>query len=124
MKKIFDKPIKNWIEKDSGDYFAKKYFRSLCENGFPTNTHVYDLNSEYLESRLPREEAKYLLNMKSFYYSLPFIHRLIFVNEYLEKGKYYQFWWMKYGSEKFMQEERRRFKCNLSRKIVSLVRNL
>lgn len=123
MKKVFETSIRKWVEKDSKDYFAKRYFRSLCETGFPTNTHVYDLNSEYLESRLPREEAKYLLNMKNFYYSLPFLQRLIFVNEYLEKGKYYQYWWLKYGTEKFMQEERRKFKCCLTKQILSLLKD-
>ena len=123
MKKSIEKTIKNWVEKDSQDYLTKKYFRSLCETGFPTNTHVYELNSEYLESRLPREEARYLLNMKSIYNSLPILQQLIFVNEFLENGRYYQYWWMKYGSERYMQEERKKLKCKLTKRIISSIRN-
>lgn len=118
MKKLKKKEIRTWVERESEDYLAKKYFKSLCESGFPTNTHVYELNTQYLRSRLPREEAKYLLKMWAFYNTLSYLHKLIFVNEYLEKGKYYAYWWMKYGTEKYIQEERRRFKCNLTKRIL------
>lgn len=118
--KTNEKAIKGWVERSSKDYMSKRYFKSLVDVGFATNTHVYELNCDYLKSRLPRSEAKYLLDMKNFYDSLTPFQGMILINEYLEKGKYYPYWWMKYGDEKFIAEQRRKFKCKLANQILSL----
>lgn len=92
-----------------------KYTSSLFESGFPSNTHVYDLNISYLRFRMPRKEASFLLKMNEFFRKLTFVQGLIFVNDYLEKGNNYRFWWMKYGNKEFYEQERRALECKLKK---------
>ena len=93
-----------------------EYSSSLLNSGYPSNTHVYDLNTSYLRFRMPRKEASFLLKVNEFFRNLTFVQGLIFVNDYLEKGNNYPFWWMKYGSRDFYEQERRALECKLKKK--------
>ena len=92
---------------------TKAYSLSLSGTGYPSNTHVYDLNTSYLRFRMPRKEASFLLKANDFFKRLTFVQGLIFVNDYLEKGKNYRFWWMKYGSKEFYEQERRKLRWKI-----------
>lgn len=94
----------------------KEYSSSLFHSGFPSNTHVYDLNTSYLRFRMPRKEASFLLKANEFFRNLNFVQGLIFVNDYLEKGNNYRFWWMKLGNRDFYEQERRDLECKLKDK--------
>ena len=100
---------------------SERYSSSLLKTGFPSNTHVYDLNIPYLRFRMPRKEASFLLKANDFFKRLTFVQGLIFVNDYLEKGKNYPFWWMKYGSKEFYEQERRKLKCKLKTEYIRLM---
>ena len=92
-----------------------EYSSSLFHSGFPSNTHVYDLNTSYLRFRMPRKEVSFLLKVNEFFRKLTFVQGLIFVNDYLEKGNNYRFWWMKYGNQEFYEQERRILECKLKK---------
>ena len=62
-----------------------EYSSSLLNSGYPSKTHVYDLNTSYLRVRMPRKEASFLLKVNEFFRNLTFVQGLIFVNDYLEK---------------------------------------
>ena len=100
---------------------SERYSSSLLKTGFPSNTPVYDLNIPYLRFRMPRKEASFLLKANDFFKRLTFVQGLIFVNDYLEKGKNYPFWWMKYGSKEFYEQERRKLKCKLKTEYIRLM---
>ncbi|MBR6225877.1 MAG: hypothetical protein IKQ78_01520 [Bacilli bacterium] len=98
------------------EIIKKEYSSSLFHSGFPSNTHVYDLNTAYLRFRMPRKEASFLLKANEFFRNLNFVQGLIFVNDYLEKGNNYRFWWMKLGNRDFYEQERRDLECKLKDK--------
>ena len=103
-------------ETESSKYMkamSKRYSDSLLRSGYPSNTHVYELNSLFLESKLPRGDAMFLVRAKRFYSSLPFMEGMIFLNDYLEKDKNYPFWWLTYGNEEFITKERKKLECKL-----------
>ena len=100
---------------------TKAYSSSLSGAGYPSNTHVYDLNTFYLRFRRPRKEASFLLKVNDFFKRLTFVQGLIFVNDYLERGKNYRFWWMKYGSKEFYEQERRKLRCKLKTEYAKLM---
>lgn len=100
---------------------SKKYAQSLLRSGYPSNTHVYELNQDFLERKLPKPEALFLARAKRFFKELPFIEGLIFLNDYLEKDKNYQFWWLVYGNEDFIRKERKKLECKIKSKIKYLL---
>ena len=121
MEREFEQETSHRQSRYQQTVIKTRYEKSLSRSGFPSNAHVYDLDCVYLQTRLPRREAKYLLKMSRFFYSLTYMEGLIFLNDYLERGKNYRYWWMKYGDEKFIRRERRRFRCNLLGKFDYLI---
>ena len=100
---------------------TKEYSLSLRQTGLPSNTHVYDLNTSYLKFRMPRKEASFLLKVHEIFRKLTFVQGLIFVNDFLEKGKNYPFWWMHYGNKDFYEQERRKLQCKLKKNYFYLM---
>lgn len=100
---------------------SEKYTRSLIKSGYPTNTHVYDINLTYLKTKLPHVEAVFLLKIRRFFSSLSFLQGMILVNDYLEKDKNYQYWWLDYGNEDFINRERKKLECKLKPRFKYLI---
>lgn len=109
------------LSKTEEEMITKEYSFSLSRSGLPSNTHVYDLNTSYLRFRMPRKEASFLLKANEFFRKLTFVQGLIFVNDYLERGKNYRFWWMRYGNEEFYEQERRKLQWKLKTKFAYLM---
>lgn len=109
------------LSRHEEEAITKTYCSSLSRTGYPSNTHVYDLNTSYLRFRMPRKEASFLLKVNDFFKKLTFVQGLIFVNDYLERGKNYRFWWMKYGSKEFYEQERSKLKCKLKTEYRNLM---
>lgn len=108
--------VMNFKETENGKYMkaiARRYSESLMKSGYPSNTHVYELNSTFLESKLPRKDAAFLVRAKRFYSSLDFMEGIIFLNDYLEKDKNYPYWWLTYGNEDYITKERKKLECKL-----------
>lgn len=100
---------------------SKKYNNSLIKSGYPTNTHVYDINLTYLETKQDQSETIFLTRVRRFFSSLSYLQGMIFINDYLEKDKNYQFWWLDYGNEDFINKERRKLECKLKPRIKYLL---
>lgn len=74
------------------------YRQSLIYLGMSPDTHVYDLDYDYLSSK-DSIQAKFLMDIVDFYLSLNELESKIFVCQVLEYGRYFPFWWMNYLKE-------------------------
>ncbi len=81
--------------KDKSLLLGALYRQSLIYVGMSPDTHVYDLDYDYLSSK-DSLEAKFLKDIVDLYLELGDMESKIFVCQVLEYGRYFPFWWMKY----------------------------
>ncbi|HIU44886.1 MAG TPA: hypothetical protein IAC52_01125 [Candidatus Enteromonas pullicola] len=76
------------------------YRQSLVQVGKSPDYHLRRLDEDFIE-HLPKTAAgKFLRKVKSFYGGLDPLQQEVFVNECLEHGRHYKFWYMPYFRDK------------------------
>lgn len=81
--------------KDRSLLLGALYRQSLIHIGMSPDTHVFDIDYDYLSSK-GSIQAKFLMDIIDFYLELDDFQSKIFISQVLEHGRYYPFWWMNY----------------------------
>ncbi len=81
--------------KDYSLLLGALYRQSLVQVGMSPDTHVFDLDYDYLSSK-DSIQAKFLMDVIDFYLELNELESKIFICQILEYGRYFPFWWMNY----------------------------
>ena len=96
-----------------GDQIARllgiTYRKALIELGQSPDCHIYELGSQdfYLPSTSSKS-YRLLEAIKAFYLSLTDFEGHIFVNDILERGRHYRFWYLYGYNRKDYQRTKRR----------------
>ena len=79
-----------------------KYRESLLALGKSPDTHVYDLSHDFLGYAKRGPERSFLIRVKVYYEKLTVKEQTLFLNEVLERGRGYRFWYLvDYNEAKF-----------------------
>ena len=79
-----------------------KFRESLLALGKSPDTHVYDLSHDFLGYARKGPERAFLIRVKVYYDKLSVKEKNLFLNEILEKGRAYRFWYLlDYNEKKF-----------------------
>ncbi len=76
----------------------EKYRDSLKESGYSMEAHIEDLDIERLRWK-GTSSSKFLIRLAHYYHLLPLVLKRIFKAEILEKGRYYEYWWMQFHTK-------------------------
>ncbi len=74
--------------------------QALLDLGYSPDSHVYDVDDDYLLYEKGTASNDFVSRVRSFYRSLSPFKRRILVCDYLEKGRHYRFWWLEYADER------------------------
>lgn len=78
------------------------YRQALINIGFSADTHLYELPINGIKEREQDASTSFILEIAKLYEVLPFEEKNIFLIEFLEKGRHYNFWYLHYyGYKKF-----------------------
>lgn len=88
--------------------FNALYRKALIDIGLSPDTHVYDLKFQFL-ARRGTASARFLLLSLYYYLDLCKEERRIFVNDVLERGRHYRFWWLEFHTPEEYSELKRSF---------------
>lgn len=90
--------IKISLEKNKPVTFAyivgAMYRQALINIGFSPDTHIYDLPLDRIKKNHSSSSGKYILRVAKTYESLEGLEKDIFLNDFLEKGRHYRFWYL------------------------------
>ncbi len=70
------------------------YRQALINIGFSADAHIYDLPLERIRKNHSNVSGEYILRVAETYDSLEGIEKEIFLLDFLEKGRHYQFWYL------------------------------
>ncbi|MCI7058666.1 MAG: hypothetical protein SO132_03110 [Candidatus Enteromonas sp.] len=74
---------------------VKKTRRCLLNNGKSPDSHIYELESSFFDYD-KNKDKEYLLKLREYYESLSRLERMVFVNDCLEMGRHYKFWYLSF----------------------------
>lgn len=84
----------HWKETSTSKKIRVRYRESLLAIGQSPDVHIYDLRYDFISPRRHPKELRFLRKIKDFYFSLDFETRCLFLNECLERGRHYKFWYL------------------------------
>lgn len=73
-----------------------EYRDNLRKIGLSPDEHLERVDFNHLPFFMDKKPILFLKNVTKFYDKLDPLEKLIFVNEYLEKGRHGDFWWLYY----------------------------
>lgn len=87
------------------------YCQALINIGFSADTHLNDLPLDRISKGKRDASTDFILNVSKVYDSLPDEEKDIFLVEFLEKGRHYNFWFLSfYGYKSFKCLRNKTFK--------------
>lgn len=90
---------------------AALYRQALINEGFSADTHLYDLPINRIKKEERNVSRDFILELFSINSLLPIDERTIFINEFLEKGRHYAFWYLScYGTKTFLSLRKKTIK--------------
>lgn len=78
---------------DRSKTLKRRYRRSLLALGMSPDTHIFDLDYDWLCYKNTRE-SRFLREVVDFYLELNEVESRIFVCQVLERGRHFPFWWL------------------------------
>ena len=96
MEENFEINIKKLTDKNKALLIGQIYRQCLINLGKSPDYHIYDLDEDFLYSCQDKVEGKFLRKVKEYYLSLDCLERIMFVNDCLEKGRHYKFWYLNF----------------------------
>ncbi len=87
------------------------YRQALINIGFSADTHIYELPRERIRKNHLNVSGRYVLRTAAAYDSLNDLEKEIFVNDFLEKGRHYRFWYLSFcNSRTYMRAKKETIK--------------
>lgn len=74
---------------------SSKCRRYLLKNGKSPDLHIYELDSSFFDYD-QNDSKKYLKKVKDYYESLDKLEKMILINDCLEMGRHYRFWYLSF----------------------------
>ena len=72
----------------------KRYRQALLSVGKSPDYHIFDLSNEFIGSLKDSQAKRFLFGLKRYFATLSEEDRRIFVNDILESGRHYPFWYL------------------------------
>ncbi|HAS56640.1 MAG TPA: hypothetical protein DEF61_01825 [Firmicutes bacterium] len=88
--------IKKLTDKNKALLIGQIYRQCLINLGKSPDYHVYDLSEDFLNANKNKVEGSFLRKVKDYYLTLDCLERIMFINDCLEKGRHYKFWYLNF----------------------------
>lgn len=74
--------------------------QALIEIGYSPDEHIYDVDKDFLLRHQDKVAARFILRVREYFDGLTVLEQLSFLNDVLEYGRHYKFWWLEYLDSK------------------------
>jgi|LAHS01.1.fsa_nt_gb hypothetical protein len=83
------------------------YRQALIEVGHSPDYHLYDLARDFLVRKQDYAAGRFLLSLYDFYHrQLDELEQMVFICDFLERGRHYRFWWFPYFEARDLLESK------------------